>query len=199
MAVPAIFLFLLSVAYYPSRPPTPPSNSSTEERWEFLVNTFYICHISIIFLISCDYPFKDVAGKGDYSFAHQLELPGSPALQLPCSGTGCVITSLPISWHFQELKSLPVKFKGTVIREFLLLLFHKSVSPKPLIRPFQIFPKIRGDIRSSRFATGVVDTGGKWKKSSIRIFFMISFGHLYVVELAYRYFFQAHFKLSAVW
>jgi hypothetical protein len=65
--------------------------------------------------------------------------------------------------------------------------FHESVSPKLLIiplGPFQIFSKIRGDIRSSRFATGVVDTGGKWKKSSIRKIDMISFGHLWVVELA---------------
>jgi hypothetical protein len=27
---------------------------------------------------------------------------------------------------------------------------------------------MRGDIRSSRLATGILDTGGKWKKSSIR-------------------------------
>jgi hypothetical protein len=48
--------------------------------------------------------------------------------------------------------------------------FHESVFPKPLSIPFgsfRIFSKIRGDIRSSRFATGVVDTGGKCKKSSI--------------------------------
>jgi hypothetical protein len=48
--------------------------------------------------------------------------------------------------------------------------FLVSVSPKPLIipsGPFQIFSKIRGDICSSRFATGVNDTGGNWKKSSI--------------------------------
>jgi hypothetical protein len=38
--------------------------------------------------------------------------------------------------------------------------------------------KIRGDIRSSRCTAGVVDTGGKWKKSSIRKVFNISFGHL---------------------
>jgi hypothetical protein len=64
---------------------------------------------------------------------------------------------------------------------------HESVSPKPLIiplGPFQIFSKIRGDIRSSRFATGVNETGDKWKKSSIRKMFMISFGHLWVVALA---------------
>jgi hypothetical protein len=48
--------------------------------------------------------------------------------------------------------------------------FHGSVSPKPLsiqLGSFRIFSKIRGDIRSSRFATGVNDTGGKCKKSSI--------------------------------
>ncbi len=33
--------------------------------------------------------------------------------------------------------------------------------------------KIRGDIHSSRCATGVVDTVGKWKKSSIRIYYFL--------------------------
>ncbi len=69
----------------------------------------------------------------------------------------------------------------------------------PLIIPlglFQIFPKIGGDIRSSRCTTGVVDTGGKWKKSSIRKVFVISFGHLWVVELSYRYIFSFKFILS---
>jgi hypothetical protein len=51
--------------------------------------------------------------------------------------------------------------------------------------PFQIFSKIRGDIRSSRFATGVNDTGGKWKKPSSRKIIIILFGHLWVVELTY--------------
>ncbi len=61
-------------------------------------------------------------------------------------------------------------FKGTVPRDFRLrVFFHESVSPKPLsipIEPFRIFSKIRGDIRSSRYTTGVADTGGKWQKSS---------------------------------
>jgi hypothetical protein len=64
-----------------------------------------------------------------------------------------------------------ITFKGTVSRDFCFWFFHESVSPKPLIiplGPFRMFSKIRGDIRSSWFATGVVDTGGKWKKSSIR-------------------------------
>ena len=65
---------------------------------------------------------------------------------------------------------------------------HGSVSPKPLIiplGPFQIFSKFGRDIPSSRCTTGVFDTGGKWKKSSIRKVFIIYFGHLWVVELAY--------------
>jgi hypothetical protein len=47
---------------------------------------------------------------------------------------------------------------------------------------FRIFLKIRGDIRSSRFAIGVNDTGGKWKKSSIRKILVILFGQLWVAE-----------------
>jgi hypothetical protein len=77
----------------------------------------------------------------------------------------------------------------SVTRFFAFGFFHESVSPKPLIIPlglFQIFSKIRGDIRSSSCTTGVLDTGGKWKKSSIRKIFIISFGHLWEVEMAYR-------------
>jgi hypothetical protein len=35
------------------------------------------------------------------------------------------------------------------------------------------------------FATGVNDTGGKWKKSSIRKIQIILFGHLWLVEETY--------------
>ncbi len=66
--------------------------------------------------------------------------------------------------------------------------FHESVFPQPQsipLRPFQIFSKIHGDIRSTRFATGVNDTSGKWKKSSIRKTLIILFGHLWVVEETY--------------
>ncbi len=40
----------------------------------------------------------------------------------------------------------------------------ESVSPQPQsipFRPFRIFSKIRGDIRKSRYTTGINDTGGK--------------------------------------
>jgi hypothetical protein len=44
---------------------------------------------------------------------------------------------------------------------------------------------MRRDILSSRFATCVNDTGGKWKKSSIRKILIILFGHVWVVEDIY--------------
>ncbi len=60
----------------------------------------------------------------------------------------------------------PIGLKGQCHEILTSGFFSESVSPKPLIiplAPFRIFSKIRGDIRSSRFATGVNDTGGKWK------------------------------------
>jgi hypothetical protein len=58
--------------------------------------------------------------------------------------------------------------KGQYHEIFASGFFLESVSPKPLsipLGPFRIFSKIRGDTRSSRFATDVNDTGGKWKKT----------------------------------
>ncbi len=78
--------------------------------------------------------------------------------------------------------------------------FHLPVSLKPLSIPlelFQMFSKIRGDIHSSRCTTGVIDTGGEWKKSSKIIVFIILFGHLWEVELAYRYIFAFNFTLRS--
>jgi hypothetical protein len=66
----------------------------------------------------------------------------------------------------------------------------------PLIHwPSQEIHTIRGDIRSSRFATGVNNTGGKWKKLSSRKILIILFGHLWVVELTYMYIFAFKFNL----
>jgi hypothetical protein len=91
--------------------------------------------------------------------------------------------------------------KGRCHEIFDFWFFHESVSPKPLsipLGPFRIFSKIRGDIHSSRCTTGVVDTGGKWKKSSIIKVSIILFGHLWEVELTVDTFcFQVHFKVSA--
>ncbi len=56
-------------------------------------------------------------------------------------------------------------FKGTVSRDFQLKVFSWISFSKPLslqLGPFQIFSKIRGDIRSLRCTASVVDTGGKF-------------------------------------
>jgi hypothetical protein len=71
----------------------------------------------------------------------------------------------------RKLKINKISKRDSVKRFFASDFFHESVSPKPLIiplGPFRIFSKILGYIGSSRFATGVVDTGGKWEISSIR-------------------------------
>ncbi len=64
-------------------------------------------------------------------------------------------------------------------RDFqLLVFFMNQFPPSPLsipLGPFRIFSKIR----SSRCTTSVVDTGGKWKKSSIIKVLIIMFGHLW--------------------
>ncbi len=60
--------------------------------------------------------------------------------------------------------SLQVHFKGTVSRDFLLLVFFMNrFPPSPRLfhlDRFEFFSKIRGDIRESRCTTGINDTGG---------------------------------------
>ncbi len=90
-------------------------------------------------------------------------------------------------------------FKRTVARDFRLLIFFMNQfppSPWPL-GPFQFVLKIWGDICSSRCTTGVNDTGGKWKKSSIIKVLIILFGHLWEEELTYRYIFAYKFTLRS--
>jgi hypothetical protein len=58
-------------------------------------------------------------------------------------------------------------FKGTVSRDFLLLIFFMTqFPPRPkesiTFRPFRIFSEIRGDISESRCTTGINNTGGKF-------------------------------------
>jgi hypothetical protein len=65
------------------------------------------------------------------------------------------------------------------------------------LRSFRILSKIRRDVLSSRCTTGVVDTGGKWKKSSIIKVLIILFGHLWELELTYRYIFAFKFTLRS--
>jgi hypothetical protein len=51
--------------------------------------------------------------------------------------------------------------------------------------------------RYSRCTTGVIDTCGKWKKSAIINVLIILFGHLWEVELTYRYIFAFKFTLGS--
>ncbi len=76
----------------------------------------------------------------------------------------------------------------SVTRFFASGFFNESVSRQPQsipLGPFGIFSKIRGDFRSSRLTTGVVDVGDKWKKSSVRKILIILLGHLWIVELTF--------------
>ncbi len=91
-----------------------------------------------------------------------------------------------------------IQVKGTVPRDFVFKFFSWTTFHKPLSISsglFQIFSKIRGDIRSSRCTIGVIDTGGKWKKSSIGKVLIIFFLRLWVVELTYRQMFSFKFTL----
>ncbi len=80
-------------------------------------------------------------------------------------------------------------FKGTVPWDFRLFSFFTWIgspqAPDYPLRPFQIFSKI-AEIFAAQGAPPVSKTlVAKGKKSSIWKVFIISFGHLWVVELAY--------------
>ncbi len=65
-------------------------------------------------------------------------------------------------------------FKGTVSRDFLLLVFFSSISfpqaPDYAISTDSNFFRKFANKKSQINDTVVVDTGGKWKKSSIKKF-----------------------------
>ncbi len=100
--------------------------------------------------------------------------------------------------------SFLVSLKGQCHEIFASGFFLKPVSPMPLIiplGPFQIFSKIHGDIWSSRFATGVNDNGGKWKKTfrqkNFNNFVWTPLGSR--VNIYINFCLQVHFKVSAAW
>ncbi len=103
-----------------------------------------------------------------------------------------------ISSHFPLYRKCRVELE--VLRDFrLLVVFMYQFPPSPWesLGSCRIFSKIRADIRSSRCTTGVVDTGGKWKKSSIIKVLIILFVHLWEVELTYRCIFAFKFTLRS--
>jgi hypothetical protein len=91
--------------------------------------------------------------------------------------------------------------KGTVSRDFRLLVFSWfsfPQAPEYTIRAVSNFSKIREHIRSSRCTTVVIDTGGKWKKYSIIKVLILLSGHLWNVELTYRYIFAFKFMIDLI-
>ncbi len=114
-------------------------------------------------------------------------------------------------WNLVKLQSCPVRNMGSPeygkrlillwccsarISFFSWVSFPQAPEYTSVLGPFRIF------IRSSRCTTGVVDTGGKWKKSSIIKVLIILCGHLWEVELTYRCIFAFKFTLrshSAAW
>ena len=75
---------------------------------------------------------------------------------------------IPLCLRVRGIKfdALAIVERDSVTRFSTSGFFHQSVSPKHMsipVRPFRIFSKIRGDIRSSRLTTGVADTGSKWE------------------------------------
>ncbi len=99
----------------------------------------------------------------------------------------CKLDSCPMPWSFRAL--LVLALRDSVTRFFASGFFHESVSPKTLIislGPFRIFFE-----NSRRYSQLKVAR----KKSSIRKFFMISFGHLWIEELAYKYIFSSSFQV----
>jgi hypothetical protein len=73
--------------------------------------------------------------------------------------------------------------------------FNESVSPQPQnipLRPFQIFSKIRGDIRSSRFATGVEKIFNQKNFNNFVWSPLGSRGNIYI-----NFCLQVHFQVSA--
>jgi hypothetical protein len=91
-------------------------------------------------------------------------------------------------WSLRAL--LVAGFKGQC-HEIFWIWFFSWISfpqdPDYIIRAVSNFFLIFAEIFAAQ--------SGKWKKSSIRKFFYDSFGHLWVVELAYKYIFSSSFQV----
>jgi hypothetical protein len=93
------------------------------------------------------------------------------------------------------------RVKGTVSRDFRILVFSKISFPKApeyTVWAVSNFSKKFSEIFAAQGAPPViVETGEKWKKSSIIKVLTILFGHLWDVELTHRYIFAFQFTLKS--
>ncbi len=107
-----------------------------------------------------------------------------------------------MSWFVQFTKRYTETYavKGTDSRDFrLLVFFMNQFSRSPWVYHygcFKFFENLRrySQIKVHHLCRG---TGGKWKKSSIIKVLVILFGHLWEVELTYRYIFAFKFTLRS--
>jgi hypothetical protein len=79
------------------------------------------------------------------------------------SGGGALVSVLWLLSCYNKPLTCLQPFKGTVSRDFLhqdFFIFPEA--SKISSGSFRIFSKIRGDIRKSRWTTGINDTGGKF-------------------------------------
>jgi hypothetical protein len=109
--------------------------------------------------------------------------------------------SFPICRSTAFLIGLSVDIKGTVARDFrLLVFFHESVSPQLLsisLGPFLYFSKIRGDIRSSRLTTSISLTYRQRKKNQNNFNNFVGTPLDSRVNIYINFCLQVHFKVSA--
>ncbi len=99
---------------------------------------------------------------------HFLYIDSSSIIHFFSSLTFPGFNSIDTCWMLSQnlyVNPYPV-FKGTVSRDFQLRVFFMNQFPPSPYKAVSNFSKICGDIHSSRCTTGVIDSGGKWKKSS---------------------------------
>jgi len=99
-----------------------------------------------------------------------------------CTGCGGILLFTNYMLHGDLYKKKTVSFifinisnlKGQCHEIFCFWFFYESVFPQPRsipLGPFQIFSQIRGDIRSSRCTTSVVDL---WMHFCLQVHFKVS-------------------------
>ncbi len=141
-----IFLCLSKITYYRNRKNLTWTSHLMEENPTKLYHSF---HRQLFKSVSYKDAFLKITGS-EYRLLVNV-------LYLYNYGIGFKIFQL-YSWNFQkEVKII----KGTVSRDFLLQVFSWIIFPKPLkIRVISFFSEICGDIRKSRWISGINDRDG---------------------------------------
>ncbi len=110
-----------------------------------------------------------------FKFFSWISFPQAPALSYTCtvvSVNGTPVEAKLCTFTFESTHFVfnlcPIYTHDGASAKFSTNSQETAYSVTIPVGPFRIFPKIWEDIRSSRHHRGVVDTGGKWAKSSVR-------------------------------